>query len=390
MKYILLAYIEKGKFEGMTEDEQHAMFDECFEYDDHLRTNGHFAAEAALQPPETALTLYWKNGKVATTDGPFAETREQLGGFFVLEARDMNHAVQLMAQHPALKYGSIFEIRPAADLTEMVKASEQRRRRNTAATPDRELGKKPMKRKKMHSILLGASMLVAALSAPWPAAAQDAKQPYATMARVEEYLMDRNAEIALARSAAPDAVSRDATFLILDRHGYETAVEGKNGWVCMVERGWMATFDSPEFWNPKVRGANCLNPPAARSMLPLAYKRTELLLAGHSKIEVMAAIKVALDKKELPALEPGTVCYMMSKLSYLSDNDGHNGPHLMFYEPVKDDAAWGANISNSPVVSVNYWYLSAQAYPQLESFPAIRVFAVVVHKWSDGTPAPSM
>jgi hypothetical protein len=132
MKYIWLAYIEKGKFEGMTEGEQHAMFDRCFEYDDHLRANPNFAAGEALQPPETALTLYWKNGKVATTDGPYAETKEQLGGIGVLEARDMNHAVQLMAQHPALKYGSVFEIRPAADLNEMMKASEQRRRQNTA------------------------------------------------------------------------------------------------------------------------------------------------------------------------------------------------------------------------------------------------------------------
>jgi hypothetical protein len=132
MKYIWLSYIEKGKFEGMTEGEQHAMFDRCFEYDDHLRADGHFAAGEALQRPETALTLYWKNGKVATTDGPYAETKEQLGGIGVLEARDMNHAVQLMAQHPALKYGSVFEIRPAADLNEMMKASEQRRRQNTA------------------------------------------------------------------------------------------------------------------------------------------------------------------------------------------------------------------------------------------------------------------
>jgi hypothetical protein len=132
MKYILLAYIERGKFEGMTEGEQHAMFDRCFEYDDHLRANGHLAAEAALQLPETALTLYWKNGKVATTDGPYAKTREHLGGIGILEARDLNHAVQLMAQHPALKYGRVLEIRPAADLSEMMKASEQRRRQNTA------------------------------------------------------------------------------------------------------------------------------------------------------------------------------------------------------------------------------------------------------------------
>jgi len=132
MKYVCLGYYDKGKFDGMTEGERNAMFDRCLEYDDHLRANGHIAADAALQPPETALTLYWKNGKVATTDGPYAETKEQLGGILVLEARDMNHAVQLMGQHPALTYGNIFEIRPAADLNEIMKASEQRRRQNAA------------------------------------------------------------------------------------------------------------------------------------------------------------------------------------------------------------------------------------------------------------------
>jgi hypothetical protein len=132
MKYICLGYYDKGKVDGMTEGERHAMFDACFEYDDHLRANGHFASGEALQPVENALTLYWKNGKVATTDGPYAETKEQLGGLLVLEARDMNHAVQLIAQHPALKYGSIFEIRPAADFNEIIKASEQRRQKHTS------------------------------------------------------------------------------------------------------------------------------------------------------------------------------------------------------------------------------------------------------------------
>jgi hypothetical protein len=108
------------------------MFDECFEYDDHLRANGQWAGGEALQPPETALTLYWKNGKVATTDGPFTETKEQLGGILVLEARDMNHAVQLITQHPALRYGSIFDIRPAFDMSDLIKASEQRRRQSAA------------------------------------------------------------------------------------------------------------------------------------------------------------------------------------------------------------------------------------------------------------------
>jgi hypothetical protein len=136
MKYVCLGYYDRAKFDAkfdaMAESEQQAMYDTCFEYDDHLRANGHWAADAALQPPETALTLYWKNGKVATTDGPYTETKEQLGGFLVLEARDMNHAVQLMSQHPALKYGNVFEIRPAADMSEIMKASEQRRRKNTA------------------------------------------------------------------------------------------------------------------------------------------------------------------------------------------------------------------------------------------------------------------
>jgi hypothetical protein len=132
MKYICLGYYQPAKHAVMTEDRRNAMFDECFEYDDHLRANGHWAGGEALQPPETALTLYWKNGKVATTDGPFTETKEQLGGILVLEARDMNHAVQLITQHPALRYGSIFDIRPAFDMSDLIKASEQRRRQSAA------------------------------------------------------------------------------------------------------------------------------------------------------------------------------------------------------------------------------------------------------------------
>ncbi|MGC2112022.1 MAG: YciI family protein [Candidatus Korobacteraceae bacterium] len=132
MKYICFGYYDKAKFDGLTEGERNAMFDTCFEYDDHLRANGHWAGGEALQPAETALTLYWKNGKVATTDGPYVETKEQLGGILVLEAPDMNHAVQLVAQHPALKYGNTFEIRPVADMNEIMKASEQRRRQKTA------------------------------------------------------------------------------------------------------------------------------------------------------------------------------------------------------------------------------------------------------------------
>jgi len=126
MKYICLGYIEPNKFETMSESERNAMLDECFTYDDVLRKNGHFAGGEALQGPYTATTLRWKNGKASVTDGPFAETKEQLGGILVLEARDLNHAIQLMSKHPGVKAGP-FEIRPAADLTEMIRESAQRR-----------------------------------------------------------------------------------------------------------------------------------------------------------------------------------------------------------------------------------------------------------------------
>lgn len=247
-----------------------------------------------------------------------------------------------------------------------------------------------MRKKKIGAIASMSFALLVALGVAHQAMAQDATTPYPNMAPIEQYLMDRATEIALARSAAPESISRDATVLVLGRHGYETAVEGKNGWVCRVGRGWGALFDWPEFWNPKIRAAECLNPAAARSMLPLTSKQTELFLAGHSKVEVIAAIKAAFEKKELPALEPGAVSYMMAKSSYLTDDGGHNMPHIMFYSPTSDVAAWGANLPNSPVMGVNYWYLSEQSYPQLQSFPPISVFLVGVGKWSDGTPGPSM
>ena len=132
MKYVCFGYYDKAKFDGLPEAERNAMFDACFAYDDHLRVNGHWAGGEALQPVETARTVCRKNSKVAIMDGPYAETKEQIGGILVLEARDMNHAVQLMTQHPALTYGNIFEIRPAGDMSEIMKASEQRRSQNTA------------------------------------------------------------------------------------------------------------------------------------------------------------------------------------------------------------------------------------------------------------------
>lgn len=132
MKYLCFGYYDESKFDSMTEGERNAMFDRCFEYDDHLRANGNWAGGEALQGPETALTVSRKNGKVATTDGPYVETKEQLGGILVLEARDMNHAVELMAQHPALAFGTTWEIRPAGDMSEAMEASAQRRRQVVA------------------------------------------------------------------------------------------------------------------------------------------------------------------------------------------------------------------------------------------------------------------
>jgi hypothetical protein len=133
MKYICLGYYDKGKFDGLAEAERNAIFDACFDYDDDLRANGHWAGGEGLQGPETVLTLHGKNGQVVTTDGPYAETKEQLGGILILEARDMNQAVQLMAQHPAvIRFGNVFEIWPVGDMSEIIKASEQRRRKNMA------------------------------------------------------------------------------------------------------------------------------------------------------------------------------------------------------------------------------------------------------------------
>src|SRR5258708_22119885 len=182
--------------------------------------------------------------------------------------------------------------------------------------------------------------LLIVLGATWPAQAQDPKPPYPSMAPLDQYMIaDRNAEIALARSAAPESISRDAEVLVLGRHGYETAVRGKNGFVCVVERSWMSPFDSPEFWNSKIRGPLCVNPPAARSYLPQTIRKTELILAGRSKAQMFEDITAALDRKELPPPESGAMCYMMSKQGDLSDRHGHWHPHLKFFLQLTDPTA---------------------------------------------------
>ena len=231
-----------------------------------------------------------------------------------------------------------------------------------------------MKRKIGRTITLGSFALVVMLGAAWQAHAQDAKTPYPAMAPVDQYLIaDRDVEIALARSAAPESISHDAEVMVLGRHGYETAVKGTNGFVCVVERSWTAGIGHPDFWNPKLRGPLCLNAAAARTYLPFTIKKTEWVLAGQSKTQMFDNIKAALDKKELPMQEPGAMCFMLSKQQYLGDSATHWHPHLMFFVPRTDAAAWGADVPGSPILSGDD--------PQ----DSLMIFMVPVGKWSDGT-----
>jgi hypothetical protein len=210
------------------------------------------------------------------------------------------------------------------------------------------------------------------------ARAENPESGYPRMAPMDQYLMTRDAEIAMARSAAPKSISQDAEILVLERQGYNTAVKGGNGFVCVVQRSWTSGIDDPEFWNPKIRSPICFNPAAARSYLPLTIKKTEWVLAGCSKAQMFDSIKTAFDKKELPALESGAMCYMMSKEGYLNDRAGHWHPHLMFFVPQTEPATWGADLPGSPLIASN-------DYPD-----RLTVFMLTVGKWSDGSDASPM
>src|SRR5271163_4480037 len=231
----------------------------------------------------------------------------------------------------------------------------------------------------MKATVFGASLVAALVSTLWLAQAQDLKASYPKMAPIDQYLMaDRNTEIAMARSAAPAAISGDAEVLVLGRHGYETAIKGRNGFVCVVERSWMSPFDFAQFWNPKMRGPICFNPPAVRSILPLTIKRTELVLAGMSKEQIIEGIK-AFEAKGLPPVEAGAMSYMMSTQGYLNDSAGHWVPHLMFYVPLTDPKSWGADLPGTPVM----------LNPQFAGAPEpITEYMIPVATWSDGTAAP--
>jgi len=236
----------------------------------------------------------------------------------------------------------------------------------------------PRRKKKIGVVGMKRFVLLVLLSAAYLSAAnramaQDAATRYPKMASVEQYLMaDRGAEIALARSAAPESIARNAEVLVLGRHGFETAVQGKNGFVCIVGRGWTSAPDA-DYWNPKVRVPMCVNAAGARSYLVRVTKETEWGLAGRTPAQMTEAITAALAKKELPAMEAGAMCYMMSKEGYGGDSAPHWPSHLMFFFSDTDPADWGANQPGSPVIAV------------ADPVEHLTQFVIPTSKWSDGT-----
>ncbi len=242
-----------------------------------------------------------------------------------------------------------------------------------AATNMRKL-EKPVRHNNLIALALFVQVVIPGATSL--ARAQAKKTPYPAMAPLAQYLIpDEKSEIALARSAAPASISDGAEVMVLGRTGYRTAVKGRNGFLCIVERSWGATTDHPEFWNPKIRGAICFNPQSARSFLPIYLMKTKLVLAGKSKTEIVQSTALALDKKELPVLEPGAMCYMMSKHQYLSDDGMNWHPHVMFFIPGDTAKSWGANVPGSPVLASD------------DPEERVTIMMVPVGTWSDGTPA---
>jgi hypothetical protein len=233
--------------------------------------------------------------------------------------------------------------------------------------------------KLVKGMFYAGSVLIIGVSMAGFAGAQEVKAPYPAMAPLEQYLIaDRDAEISLAKSAAPAALSNDANVLVLGRDGYHTAIEGKNGFTCVVERGWMSPLDSTDFWNPKLRGPVCYNPAAVRTVLPYTILRTKLILSGSTKEQMAKYIQSLVAASQLPLPEAGAMSYMMSKSQYLGDGPGHWHPHLMFHLPRMGASSWGANLEGSPVVMDTDHHEG----PEPGS-----IFFVPVGRWSDGTPA---
>jgi hypothetical protein len=227
------------------------------------------------------------------------------------------------------------------------------------------------KRPILRSGTFASALLLCAIGS---ASAQDTKARYPTMAPIQQYQVATTAdEIALARSAAPPSISGGAEVLTLGSHGYETAVGGKNGFVCLVQRSWAAGFDDAEFWNPNLRAPICFNPAAVRTVLPRYLEITRWILAGVSKTEVLDRTKTELKANTFVFPEPNSMAYMMSKQAHLHDADGHWHPHLMFFVAHTDGSAWGANLDGSPI-------FAAQGDPE-----PVTTFFIPVSKWSDGT-----
>lgn len=228
----------------------------------------------------------------------------------------------------------------------------------------------------------GLSLILAAACAQ----SQAASTAYPQMAPLAQYLTPtRQAEIALARSAAPPSISNHATVLVLTPHGYQVAAKGSNGFTCLVERSWMNPFDSTEFWDSKMRGPVCYNAEASRSVLPYTYKRTEMALTGSSESAIYDSIKAAVADKRLPSPQSGAMAYMMSKGQYLSENGKSWMPHVMVYsvksDTASDGASWGADLDGSPVLFDNAHHVNPEPWA---------LFFVPVSHWSDGSRAPLM
>ena len=230
---------------------------------------------------------------------------------------------------------------------------------------------------------LGAVIVAQTFLAAAPVLAQDqarpAKAAYPSMAPLDQYLMaDEKAEIALARTAAPASISGGAQVMVLRRDGYATVAKGGNGFMCLVQRGWAASSDNPDFWNPKLRAPNCFNAPATKTYVQIYFLKTKLALAGKSKTEITQTAQAALDKKELPAIDPASMAYMMSKQQYLGDGPKSWHSHMMFFLPGDVSKGWGADLPDSPVMAQN------------DPEERLTVLFVLANKWSDGTPAPPM
>jgi hypothetical protein len=206
--------------------------------------------------------------------------------------------------------------------------------------------------------------------------AQTAKDRYPAMAPLAEYLMPESDEIALARSAAPASISADADVMVLRRDGDAKVVKGKNGFVCIVERAWANATGDSGFWNQKMRAPTCFNAQAARTFLQIYLMKTKLVLAGKSRADILNATTSALDRKELPPLEPGAMAYMMSKQQYLGDDAMSWHPHVMFFTAGDATKSWGANLPNSPLIAAN------------DPEERVTILFVLADKWSDGTLAP--